>query len=96
MPTTAELQERQAAALEANAARKAKVADLQASNKRLEERVAELEAAGTDVTALKAELAVSNGLLQELQDAVLAEDAETGPADPAPVEPAPVDGATNG
>lgn len=94
--TTAELQARQEAALAANSARRAKVTELQDANKRLEARIAELEAGGTDVAALRAELATSNGLLEELQDALLAEDAETGPVNPAPVDPAPVDGATAG
>jgi hypothetical protein len=82
---TEELEARQAAALAANAARIQLVKDLQASNARQAERIKELEAAGTDVTALKAELEKSNGLLQQLQDAVI----DAPVLEPAPDETQP-------
>lgn len=81
MGKTEDLAARQEAALAKNAERKRLITELGESNKRLAERVAELEAAGTDVTALRAELDKSNGLLEDLQNAVLSDDEPADPSD---------------
>lgn len=72
--TTADLEARQQQALDKNAGRKRLIGELQETNTRLEQRISELESGGADVAALRAELATSNRLLGELQDAVLTDE----------------------
>jgi hypothetical protein len=86
---TDELAARQEAALAKNTARKEQIEALKNQNSFLTNRITELEAAGNipkeEADALRAELDKSNTLLEELQDAILAEDETetTPPTDPA-------------
>ena len=77
MSKTDDLAARQEAALKANSDRIKLVEDLKASNARQAEYITELESAGSDVTALRAELETSNSLLEQLQDAVIDAPVET-------------------
>lgn len=84
---TDELAARQEAALAKNQANRDRIEALKNQNSFLETRITELTADGSltgeEGQALKDELTKSNGLLEELQDAILAD--EDAPADP-PVE----------